>query len=53
MKKVRQRLEKNRYTEPLFDTPRFARNLESAYQQVWQIYRRGETPRVIDTISLS
>ncbi len=44
---IGQRLEKNRLTEPLFDTPRFVRNLESAYQKMWEIFLAGEKPRQI------
>jgi len=41
---VRARLAANRKTSPLFDTQRFCRNLERAYQQMWQQYERGEAP---------
>jgi protein O-GlcNAc transferase len=44
---IKARLEKNRLTEPLFDTKRFVRNLENAYEQMWQIYTAGELPRHI------
>ncbi len=33
---IRQKLESSRVKMPLFDTPRFARNLELAYQEMWQ-----------------
>jgi len=45
---IRQRLEKNRLTEPLFDTPRFAGNLEKAYKEMWEIFLGGERPRQIE-----
>ncbi len=32
---LRVRLEANRLTTPLFDTPRFVRNLEAAYEELW------------------
>jgi protein O-GlcNAc transferase len=38
----RTRLVQNRATQPLFDTGRFCRNLETAYLQMWE--RRGEPP---------
>jgi protein O-GlcNAc transferase len=44
MRAIKDRLEKNRLTEPLFDTKRFVRNLENAYEQMWQIYTAGELP---------
>ncbi|NJL58362.1 MAG: tetratricopeptide repeat protein [Desulfobacteraceae bacterium] len=31
----------------MFDTPRFARNLEKAYLEMWRAYQAGETPRPI------
>ena len=44
---IRHRLAKNRLTEPLFDTSRFARNLEKAYKEMWEIFLTGEKPRQI------
>jgi predicted O-linked N-acetylglucosamine transferase (SPINDLY family) len=44
---LKERLWKNRHTEPLFDTPRFARNLEKAYKEMWKIFAAGEDPRHI------
>ena len=41
---LRQRLAQNRSTMPLFDTARFARNLEAAYRQMWEIWRAGRSP---------
>jgi protein O-GlcNAc transferase len=45
---VRDRLNRNRFTEPLFDTPRFVRNLESAFEALWERYRAGEAPSPLD-----
>jgi predicted O-linked N-acetylglucosamine transferase (SPINDLY family) len=45
---LRDRLAQNRLTAPLFDTPRFTRHLEAAYQTMWEIFRRGEPPRQIE-----
>jgi len=45
---IRQKLEKSRLTEPLFDTPRFVENLETAYKEMWRIYMAGERPRMIE-----
>ena len=47
---LRTKLAKNRMTEPLFDTPRFVRNLESAFHQIWDRFLTGETPRMIEVI---
>ncbi|MBP2302745.1 O-linked N-acetylglucosamine transferase, SPINDLY family protein [Azospirillum picis] len=40
----RDRLERGRVTAPLFDTPRFARHLESAYRLMWERYAAGLPP---------
>ena len=47
---VREKLARNRLTEPLFDTPRFARGLEEAYRQMWALHLAGETPRMIEVL---
>jgi len=47
---IRQKLAKNLTTEPLFDTPRFARNLEKAYKEMWKIFIAGESPRQIEVV---
>ena len=39
---LRQKLAANRLTTPLFDTARFTRHLEAAYEKMWAT--RGETP---------
>ncbi len=44
------KLAENRLKEPLFDTPRFARNLERAYRRMWEIYLAGGKPRRIEVI---
>jgi len=44
---LRDKLAQQRLTAPLFDTQRFARHLENAYQQMWALYRAGEKPRPI------
>jgi predicted O-linked N-acetylglucosamine transferase (SPINDLY family) len=44
---IRLKLAKNRRSEPLFDTELFARHLESAFEQAYELYFRGERPRTI------
>lgn len=39
---IKQRLADNRVTHPLFDTARFTRYLEAAYEIMWQRQQRGE-----------
>jgi predicted O-linked N-acetylglucosamine transferase (SPINDLY family) len=43
--RLRNRLERNRATCPLFDTDRFRRHIERAYGTMWEIQRRGDDPR--------
>jgi protein O-GlcNAc transferase len=38
------KLAQNRETFPLFDTDRFCRHIESAYETMWERYQRGEPP---------
>lgn len=44
---IRERLVGARKTSPLFDTPRFVRNLERAFQTMWDTYAAGNSPRPI------
>jgi protein O-GlcNAc transferase len=41
---LRSKLNVNRGRFPLFDTGRFARNLEAAYHTIWERAQRGEPP---------
>lgn len=41
----REKLTLNRSTQPLFDTDRFRRHIESAYSQMWQIRESGVAPK--------
>lgn len=42
---IRQRLQQNRLTYPLFDTDRFRRHLERAYEMMHENAREGGSPR--------
>jgi protein O-GlcNAc transferase len=42
---MRQQLDRNRSTCPLFDTDRFRRHLETAYTTMWETWQRGDSPR--------
>ena len=44
-RRFRARLEQNRLTCPLFDAERFRQHLEAAYQTMWGLWQRGESPR--------
>ena len=35
-------------TAPLFDTPRFVRNLETAYRSMWEHHAADSEPRAFD-----
>ena len=48
LRALRRRLDGTRGTAPLFDTARFARNLERAFAAMWDTYRRGVTPHSMD-----
>ena len=41
---LRARLERNRRMFPLFNSARFARNIEAAYRRMWEIWRAGRGP---------
>ncbi len=45
---LRRRLSRSRDAAPLFDTPRFVRNLETAYETMWRIHQAGGAPRLIE-----
>ena len=45
---IRAKLAANIRTEPMFDTPRFVRNLERGYVQMWDNFVSGTGPRMID-----
>jgi predicted O-linked N-acetylglucosamine transferase (SPINDLY family) len=45
LRSLRGKLERNRYSYPLFDLDRLCRHLESAYVTMWGRYQRGEHPQ--------
>jgi protein O-GlcNAc transferase len=42
--RIRAKLDRNRQNHPLFDTDRFRRHIESAYQTMWDRQQRGDKP---------
>jgi predicted O-linked N-acetylglucosamine transferase (SPINDLY family) len=48
LRQLREKLAANRTTWPLFDTPRFVRNLERAYREMWAVYASGQPPRLLE-----
>jgi predicted O-linked N-acetylglucosamine transferase (SPINDLY family) len=51
LQSLRARLEQNRLTHPLFDLDRLRRNLEAAYETMWERRQRGEGPRGFEVSS--
>ena len=45
---VRAQLIQNRETTPLFDFPRYVRDLERAYEAIWHRHKNGQPPQLID-----
>jgi len=48
MAAIRDRLERNRETTSLFDFSRYVRDLERAYEAIWQRHEAGQPPQLID-----
>ncbi len=42
---IRGKLQANRLTTPLFDSRRFTRHLEAAFESMWRMHLAGESPR--------
>jgi protein O-GlcNAc transferase len=45
------KLARHRGTQPLFDTKRFARNIEAAYRTMWERYRLDRSPEPFAVVS--
>ena len=41
---LKEKLSRNRKTQPLFDTVRYTRNLETAYMRMWECYQNDRPP---------
>jgi predicted O-linked N-acetylglucosamine transferase (SPINDLY family) len=41
---IKEKLRRNRDRYPLFDTARFTRHIESAYETMWRAHRDGRAP---------
>ena len=50
---IKAKLARNREASALFDTPRYTRDLESAYTQMWHRHRNGESPACFSVSSTS
>ena len=51
LNRLREKLARQRWTQPLFKTTRWVRQLETAFHRMWQIYRQGATACRIDITS--
>lgn len=49
LEEIRRKIERNRLTTPLFDTRRFARDIENALGKMWETWRDGNALRGIET----
>ena len=45
LQRIRDKLQGNRGTCPLFDTRRFCSHIETAYSTMWETHLRGDGPR--------
>lgn len=50
--RLKERLAAGRDSSALFDTPRFTRQLEQAYERMWQIHASGQQPADIPSSAL-
>jgi protein O-GlcNAc transferase len=44
LQELRERLQRNRVSHPLFDADLYRRNLEAAYVRMWEAWQRGASP---------
>jgi len=49
---LRARLDVHRQASPLFDTARFCRHLESAFERMWQLHASGQPPAPLQIAAL-
>jgi len=52
LRKLKEKLARNRLSAPLFNTDRFRRHIEAAYTTMWEIHQRGEEPRTFAVMPL-
>ncbi len=45
LRSVREKLAHNRLRAPLFDSDRFRRHIEAAYERMWETWQQGEAPQ--------
>ncbi|MGH8662582.1 MAG: tetratricopeptide repeat protein [Burkholderiales bacterium] len=52
LRRIRDKLARNRLSYPLFDTARFTRHLEAAYEEMHRLHKQGECPRTFSVTPL-
>ena len=50
LESVQEKLMQKVKTQPLFDTPRFVRNIEKAYHRMWHLRASGKRPEQIEIV---
>ncbi|MBW1899446.1 MAG: UDP-N-acetylglucosamine-peptide N-acetylglucosaminyltransferase, partial [Deltaproteobacteria bacterium] len=50
LKNIKEKLIRNRLSEPLFDTPRFVKNLEKAFKEMRKLFLAGQGPGQIEIV---
>jgi predicted O-linked N-acetylglucosamine transferase (SPINDLY family) len=45
LREMREKLQRNRLTQPLFDTDRYRRHIEAAYTKMWDLWQQNERPQ--------
>jgi predicted O-linked N-acetylglucosamine transferase (SPINDLY family) len=53
LQSIREKLDKNRHSTPLFDTPLYVRHLEAAYEAMYRRYQAGLPPDYMEIRPLS
>jgi predicted O-linked N-acetylglucosamine transferase (SPINDLY family) len=52
LRAIREKLQANRLTTALFDSRRFTRHLESAFETMWRMRVAGESPRPFTVVPI-
>lgn len=52
LRRIRDKLARNRVSYPLFNTMRFTRHLEAAYEGMYRLHKQGESPRHLSVTAL-
>ena len=50
--KIRERLEKNRFSNALFDTKKWVKGFEVGISKVWKCYEKGRAPENVESVTV-